>query len=713
MSLRIQFLGQPRLLSEGRRVNLPGNRPLALLAYLLLTRKAHPREHLIDLFFDGPADPRAALRWALSKIRKAIGDEYILAEQDEIAFNFASDYWLDVKDFEAGEMELYQGDLLEGLYLRDALRFEEWLLFERQRLRGQYQGGLEKQLAVSRQQGDTAAVVIMAQRLLALDNLREDWHRSLMEAFARQGKRATALDQFEQCRQALRAEWDMEPSQETVALAEAIRRGELAPELSPLEDGAERIGMAPQKPALESTGGPTGRRRVGSRSLMALIGGLSVLMVVVLVLSRVVRTNSQAYLTAGSQPALNGAAGQPETNPGALAGKTVWVLQGFHDEQSKLFQQSMTPLEERTGLNVEILVGSDTYDLELDKLLEADDLPDIIAFPQPGWLATLAEQGKIVNLNTFLEDNYLRQQYSEALLELTRVDGQVMGIWYNIDIKSLVWYPKEAFKTKGYQAPETWDELIALSDRIVADGGVPWCIGIESGDATGWVGTDWVEDILLRTAPPETYDAWVNHELPFDSTEIRRVFEIMGQIWLNDAHMYGGTARISSESFADSPDHLFENPPGCYLHRQASFAPFFFPPGVHYGQDYDFFYLPPIDPEYGRPVLGSGNIVVMVNDRPEVREVMRYLTTAESVKAQVQNGGFLSPHRDTPLEWFPNPEDLRFFQIMLSADTYRFDGSDLMPEQVGLGSFFRGITEWVEGADLGTVLQKIDKSWPE
>jgi alpha-glucoside transport system substrate-binding protein len=182
---------------------------------------------------------------------------------------------------------------------------------------------------------------------------------------------------------------------------------------------------------------------------------------------------------------------------------------------------------------------------------------------------------------------------------------------------------------------------------------------------------------------------------------------------LNDAHMYGGTARISSESFADSPDHLFENPPGCYLHRQASFAPFFFPPGVHYGQDYDFFYLPPIDPEYGRPVLGSGNIVVMVNDRPEVREVMRYLTTAESVKAQVQNGGFLSPHRDTPLEWFPNPEDLRFFQIMLSADTYRFDGSDLMPEQVGLGSFFRGITEWVEGADLGTVLQKIDKSWPE
>ncbi len=592
MSLRIQFLGQPRLLSEGQRVDLPGNRPLALLAYLLLTRKAHPREHLIDLFFDGPADPRAALRWALSKIRKAIGDEYILAKQDEIAFNFASAYWLDVNDFEAGEIELYQGDLLEGLYLRDALRFEEWLLFERQRLRSQYQAALEKQLSASRQRGEAGAVVITAQRLLKLDNLREDWHRSLMEAYARQGKRATALEQFEQCRQALRTEWDMEPSPETVALAEAIRQGELAPEVSPLEDGAERIAMTPQKQALEPAGEPIRRRLIGPRPIMALIGVLSALVVVALVFSRVVRTNSQAFLPAGSQPPLEGAAGQLGTTPGALAGTTVSILGRFTNGQEKLFQKSLMPLEERTGVKVEILLGEDTYDLELAARLEANDLPDIIAFPQPGWLATLAEQGKIVNLNKFLDDDYLRQQYSDALLELTRVDGQVMGIWYNVDIKSLVWYPKAVFEAKGYEAPETWNELIALSDRIVDDGGVPWCIGIESGDGTGWVGTDWVEDILLRTAPAEAYDAWVNHELPFDSPEIRRVFEIMGRIWLNDAYVHGGTASISSESFADSPGHLFEDPPGCYLHRQASFAPFFFPRNLRYGQDYDFLALP-------------------------------------------------------------------------------------------------------------------------
>jgi alpha-glucoside transport system substrate-binding protein len=288
-----------------------------------------------------------------------------------------------------------------------------------------------------------------------------------------------------------------------------------------------------------------------------------------------------------------------------------------------------------------------------------------------------------------------------------------MGIWYNAYLKSLVWYPKQAFEAKGYEVPTTWEELIALSDQIVADGGVPWCIGIESEDATGWVGTDWIEDILLRTAPPETYDAWVRHDLLFDSPEIRRAFEIMGQIWLNDAYVYGGTANILTEDFFDSPLHLFDDPPGCYLHRQATFALTFFPADARFGRDYDFFYLPPIDPEFGKPVLGAGTVLAMVNDRPEVREVMRYLTTAELTQALVKHGGFLTPHRETPIEWFPSTRDLRFFQILLGADTYRFDGSDLMPEQVGLGSFYRGITDWIKGADLDRVLKEIDNSWPQ
>jgi ABC-type glycerol-3-phosphate transport system substrate-binding protein len=168
------------------------------------------------------------------------------------------------------------------------------------------------------------------------------------------------------------------------------------------------------------------------------------------------------------------------------------------------------------------------------------DVPDIVMLPQPGRLFELEKEGKIVDLKTFMDDDYLQQQYPEAYLELATLDGKMLGVWFSVGLKSLVWYPSQAFKAKGYEVPETWDELMALSDQIVADGGTPWCIAINDFDGLRWVGTDWVEDILLRTAPPETYDAWVRHDLPFNSPEIRRVFEIMGQIWLNEDYVYGG-----------------------------------------------------------------------------------------------------------------------------------------------------------------------------
>lgn len=714
MSLRIQFLGQPRIRLNGVAIDLAGYRPLALLAYLIVTKKSQSRQQLIDLLFDGPDDPRAALRWTLSKIRKAIGEEYILANREEISFNFESDYWVDVEGLEAGELELYQGDFLEGLYLRDALRFDDWLAFERGRLRGLYQSVLEKQLESQRQQGDVSALVITTQQLLKLDNLREDWHFALMEAYARLGKRGTALEQYERCRQVLKTEWDMDPSPETVALAEAIRCGELGPRESLSGGETELPVVVLEEQSQDQIFGPRYRPPMGlpRSGLMGIV--VFVLAIGLLSgLSKVVQFNGQAVLQDGERLLIEDDASKPEVIPEALAGTTVWILGPFQDTYAKVFQQSMTPLEERTGIDVVFLTGEMDYDLDLATRLESGDLPDIVVFAQPAWLETLENQGKIINLSTFLEDDYLEQQYPKAFIDLVRMDGQVLGVWHTIDLKSLVWYPKQAFEAKGYEVPETWDELIVLSDRIVADGGVPWCIGIESTEATGWVGTDWVEDILLRTAPPETYDAWVRHELPFNSPEIRRAFEIMGQIWLNDDYVYGGTANIPELGIFDSSLPIVDDPPGCYLHKQASFGVYFFPDEAKFGVDYDFFYLPPIDPEFGRPVLVSGVLFAMVKDRPEVREVMRYLTTAESTEALIKAGGFLSPHRETPIEWFQSTADLRFAQIVLSADTYRFDGSDLMPDQVGLGSFYRGITDWAKGADLTKVLQEIDQSWPE
>jgi alpha-glucoside transport system substrate-binding protein len=288
------------------------------------------------------------------------------------------------------------------------------------------------------------------------------------------------------------------------------------------------------------------------------------------------------------------------------------------------------------------------------------------------------------------------------------------GVWGRVNGKSLVWYNKAEFDAAGYEVPETWEELVALQDMILADGDSPWAVGIESGAATGWAMTDWIEEMMLRTTSLENYDAWVAGELPFDSPEVRAAIEEVANIWFADGMVYGGRSAIATTSFGDAPKVMFEEPPKAWLHKQGNFITSFFPDNVVAGVDYDFFYLPSVDPSLGRPVLVAGDIYAMFNDRPEVRMVMQYFATGASVEGWVKAGGAISPHLDSDLSWYTNDVDRGVAQIIQEATSVRFDGSDLMPGPVGAGSFWKEMTAYVSGAKtLDQALAAIDASWPE
>lgn len=401
----------------------------------------------------------------------------------------------------------------------------------------------------------------------------------------------------------------------------------------------------------------------------------------------------------------------PWTDGQDLSGRRVDIFGAFVDEDARRFRASMELFEEQTGIRV-VYEGSGDFESLITVRVEGGSPPDMAAFPQPGLLGDFVAGGHVIDMNNWFSMDYLQAQYDQSWLDMATMDGIMSGFWHRANVKSLVWYPKGPFEERGYQIPETWDELIALTDQIVADGDTPWAIGIESAGATGWVGTDWIEDILLRTAPVEVYDAWVVGEHPFDSPEVRRAFEIMSDIWFNDDYVLGGTDAILLVPFGDSPNALFENPPAAWLHRQASFIPAFFPEGAQVGVDVDFFYLPGIDEEFGNPVLGAGDIYGVFTDRPEVRALARYMTQGISTKSWVEAGGFVSPHADTPLEWYTTEADRRYAEIIQNADTFRFDGSDLMPGPVGAGSFWTEMVNYVNGKDLTAVLRAIDNSWP-
>ncbi len=406
------------------------------------------------------------------------------------------------------------------------------------------------------------------------------------------------------------------------------------------------------------------------------------------------------------------AAEEPAAEEMPYAGETVTVFSACGEEQCIVFQSTFEGFIAETGIDV-VVEGSPDFETVATVRSEAGDPYDILNFPQPGLMADFTRDGFLVDLNTFLSDEEISAAFPDAYVDSGKVDGTLVGLWHGADVKSLVWYPKAAFEAAGYAVPETWDELIALSDQIVADGSVPWCIGIESGGATGWPGTDWIEDIMLRTTSPENYDKWTTGELDFASPEVKAAFEKAGEIWFNEDYVLGGTTGILTTNFGDSPTPLFDDPPTCFMHRQASFIPNFFPEDAVLGEDVDYFYLPPIDETYGKPVLGSGNLVSMAKDTPAGQEVMKFMLTPASVESEVKAGNSLAVMKGVPDDWYPSTTALGFAAILANAETFRFDGSDLMPGAVGTGSFWTGVVDYVSGEGLDTVLAAIDASWPE
>jgi alpha-glucoside transport system substrate-binding protein len=408
-----------------------------------------------------------------------------------------------------------------------------------------------------------------------------------------------------------------------------------------------------------------------------------------------------------------GCGSQPSSsqNTEVQPGDTITILGTLTGVGEDKLRQAMAPFTEATGVEV-IYEGTDAFTTLVPVRVDSGNPPDIALFPQPGLMLDFAEAGQMVPLTDFIERATLAEAYDEYLLNLVSLDEAVYGLWMRADVKSLVWYNPKAFATKGYTIPETWAEMQTLSDRIIADGGTPWCMGMESGQATGWVGTDWVEDILLRQAGPAVYDQWASHQIPFEDAQVKAAFEEFGAIARNPKAVLGGTTGVISTAFGEAPRPLFDDPPGCYLHRQASFIVEFLPERVDLDRDISVFALPPIDPEQGQAVIIGGILFGVFNDTPAVRALMAYLATPEPHAIWAGLGSYISPHRQVNLDAYPNDLTRKQAEILRSADVLRFDGSDLMPGAVGTGAFWSGMVDYVDGQDLTTVLEDIDAAWP-
>ncbi|MEO0911717.1 MAG: ABC transporter substrate-binding protein [Pseudomonadota bacterium] len=400
-----------------------------------------------------------------------------------------------------------------------------------------------------------------------------------------------------------------------------------------------------------------------------------------------------------------------------FTGQRVTVFGPWLNPEDLKFNNMLAYFEEATGADV-IYTGSDGFEQQIMIDAEAGSAPNMAIYPQPGLAADMAGRGFLTPLGNemgeWVADNFAA---GSSWVDLgTYADGngedQLFGFFFNVNIKSLVWYVPENFEDAGYEVPETMEELLALSDQMVADGETPWCIGLGSGPATGWPATDWVEDMMLRTHAPEVYDQWVTNEIPFDDPRVIEAIELFGTFARNDDYVAGGARAVASTDFRDSPKGLFSSPPQCYMHRQASFIPVEFPEGTVVGADADFFYLPAFaEKDLGSPVLGAGTLVAITNPNEAAVGLMEFLKLPLAHEIMMAQGGFLTPHAGVNTETYQTDALRQQGQILLDASTFRFDGSDLMPGGVGAGTFWTGMVDYTGGKDAAEVAADIQASW--
>ncbi|MCG5484310.1 MAG: ABC transporter substrate-binding protein [Sinorhizobium meliloti] len=401
-----------------------------------------------------------------------------------------------------------------------------------------------------------------------------------------------------------------------------------------------------------------------------------------------------------------------------LKGQTLTIFGPWRGEDEALFKSVYAYFVEATGVELKYS-SSENYEQQIVIDTQAGSPPDVAILPQPGLIADLAAKGLLTPLGDetkqWLLDNYAAGQSWVDLSTYNGKDGTpaLYAFPYKIDVKSLVWYVPENFEDAGYEVPKTMEELKALTEKIAEDGEKPWCIGLGSGGATGWPATDWVEDLMLRTQPAETYDKWVKNEIPFTDAAVTGALEEFGWFARNDAFVDGGAAAVASTDFRDSPKGLFSSPPKCYLHHQASFIPSFFPEGKVVGEDADFFYMPPYESkkELGNPVLGAGTLAMITKDTPAARAFIEFLKTPIAHEVWMAQTSFLTPYKSVNVDVYGNPPLKKQGEILLNATTFRFDGSDLMPGKIGAGAFWTGMVDFVGGKSSADVAAGVQKAW--
>jgi alpha-glucoside transport system substrate-binding protein len=385
-----------------------------------------------------------------------------------------------------------------------------------------------------------------------------------------------------------------------------------------------------------------------------------------------------------------------------LTGEEVTVIGTWGGDEETNFKAMVKPWEDQTGATVKY-TGTRDLNIILSNGILSGVLPDLAGLPGPGQMAQYAEADALIDLTTVLDTETYKAETAPALVELGTVEGKIVGVFIKTAVKGPIWYNPSVVDV-GTTPPATWADLQTLITSNATKAQQPWCLGVESAAASGWPGTDWIEDIVLRTAGVDTYNSWWAGQTKWTDPAIKAAWEEFGKVV---ASSYGGATGVNATNFEVAGDPLFAASPGCLFLHQGSFIT-----GLGAfktktaGTDYDFFPFPDIDPANAGALEIAGDLFGMFHDTPAARSLIAYLVTAPAQDIWVEAGGALSANKNATS--YPDDISKRSAEMLQTAQIPAFDASDLMPQEMN-AAFWKGITDYVaDPSRLDAILASLD-----
>ena len=377
---------------------------------------------------------------------------------------------------------------------------------------------------------------------------------------------------------------------------------------------------------------------------------------------------------------------------------TVTIFSLWGGSEQEAFQKVLTQFTKDTGIKTKYESARDFLPV-IRTRLAADNPPEVAILPRPGFVDELARDDALISLEDLgLDADKINENYSDTWIDLATFEDTAYGVVAKANSKSTVWYKPNSFQENGFEIPKTWAELEDIVKQYKEKGETPWAVGAQGRD-NSWTLTDWFEQIYVRTAGGENYDKLFSGDLAFNDPTVKEALNEMLKM-VNDRYVAGGIDGALGISFIDGIGRVFSKNPQAEMYMLGGFVGGIalgqVNPDLKPGEDIDFFPFPQIKPENGDPLVGSGDVASAMVNNEDVAKLIEYLATPEAGRIWVSTGAIVSPNKGVTDDAYPNPLVTKEAEQVKNAESFRFDGSDLLPGTLG--------------QDFGTLLQKIVKT---